>query len=479
MIKDKTAVIIGATGYVGGLLIEPISQRFREVRCVSRHPERIAGYLPGNATARYGDLFDTNSLEECLAGADVTFYLAHSLDEQDGYVELEQQAASNFVAAASRAGITRIVYLGALAQSPPDRTSQHIASRRAVGEILRSSMIAVTELRAPVVIGAGSMPYEAIRALVERLPVMVTPRWVRMPVQPIAADDLVRYLVGASSDESNESHVYEIGGDNVVTYGEMMRIYAKARGLRRLMVPVPVITPRLSSLWLKLVTPAHYRIGRRIVDSASHGSVVSDTRARDDFKFDPMAVEAAVLRALDTEKLALKFLDPPIDQESPAIKTRIGTTFVERRIIPVDATQNDVYKVLRLLGGPNGWFWGDWLWRLRGALDRLFGGPGLRRGDAAPAAGTAVGQALDFWTVIRVVPGERITLRADMKLPGEAWLDLRARKSDDGITVDQTVAFDPHGVFGIVYWFALYPVHVLVFRGMLREIASRASAIGR
>ena len=445
---------------------------------MSRHPERIAGSIPGNAIAIFGDLFDPKSLEECLTGADVAFYLAHSMDEQANYEELERQAAENFVAAASRAGITRIIYLGALAQSPPDRTSQHIASRRAVGEVLRSSGMSVTEFRASVVIGAGSMPFEAIRALVERLPIMVTPRWVRMPVQPIAAADLVRFLIDASLEESNVSHVYEIGGKNVVTYADLMRIYARARGLRRLMVPVPIITPRLSSLWLKLVTPAHYRIGRRIVDSAAHSSIVSNNTADSDFGFDPITVEAAVLQALDTENSELAFLDTPVVTKSPSMKIRIGTKFVERRTISVDTTQSDLYKIIGSIGGPNGWFWGDWMWRFRGALDKLVGGPGLRRGKVA-FNDIVVGQRLDFWTVVRVVPGERVTLRADMRLPGEAWLDLRARSTDLGAAVDQTVAFDARGVFGLVYWFGLYPVHVIVFRGMLRGIASRARGISR
>jgi hypothetical protein len=307
---------------------------------------------------------------------------------------------------------------------------------------------------------------------------MVTPRWVRMPVQPIAAADLVRFLIDASLEESNVSHVYEIGGKNVVTYADLMRIYARARGLRRLMVPVPIITPRLSSLWLKLVTPAHYRIGRRIVDSAAHSSIVSNNTADSDFGFDPITVEAAVLQALDTENSELAFLDTPVVKKSPSMKTRIGTKFVERRTISVDTTQSDLYKIIGSIGGPNGWFWGDWMWRFRGALDKLVGGPGLRRGKVA-FNDIVVGQRLDFWTVVRVVPGERVTLRADMRLPGEAWLDLRARSTDLGAAVDQTVAFDARGVFGLVYWFGLYPVHVIVFRGMLRGIASRARGISR
>ena len=473
---DKTAVIIGATGYVGRLLIEPVALEFSQVRCISRHPERIAGEIPENAAAIFGDLFDPKSLEECLAGADVAFYLAHSMDEQANYEELERRAAENFVAAASHAGITRIIYLGALAQSPPEKESQHIASRRAVGDVLRSSEIDVIEFRASVVIGAGSMPFETIRALVERLPIMVTPRWVRMPVQPIAAADLVRYLVNASSAPSKGSRVYEIGGKNVITYARLMKIYARARGLRRLMVPVPVITPRLSSLWLKLVTPAHYRIGRRIVDSAAHSSIISNHAAKNDFGFDPITAEAAVREALDTENSDLEFLDAPVVKNSPAMKTRIGTKFVERRTITVNVAPNDLYRTIGSIGGPNGWFWGDWLWRFRGALDKLVGGPGLRRGKVA-ANDVAVGQTLDFWTVVRVAPGSRITLRADMRLPGEAWLDLRVRNTELGVALDQTVAFDARGVFGVVYWFCLYPLHVLVFRGMLREIGSRARAL--
>ncbi len=472
--KNTKVVIVGASGYIGGMLISPLARRFGEVRCVSRRPDRLPERLPSNAVAMQGDLLDPDSLEACVEGSHTAYYLAHSLDEGNNYSELERRSAENFVSAARSAGLKRIVYVGALAQTSGGAASQHITSRRVTGEVLRSGTTPVTEFRAPVVIGAGSMPFESVRSLVERLPVMVTPRWVRMPVQPIAAADLVNYLITAAADKTDESHVYEIGGKDVVTYAELMKTYARSRSLRRFMIPVPVITPRLSSLWLKLVTPAHYRIGRRIVDSAAHSSVVRDTRALRDFKIQPLTVEKAVASALETEREGLRFLEPEPNAGAGISKRRIGTRFVERRSMRVTGTTDDAYEAISSVGGPNGWYWGDWLWRLRGVMDRMVGGPGLRRGHST-AGDLERGQTLDFWTVVRVVPGERVTLRADMRLPGEAWLDLRARSSDDGVILDQTVAFDPRGVFGVFYWFALYPLHALVFRGMLKSLVKRAS----
>lgn len=461
--------LTGSTGYVGGMLIEPLARLASEVRCISRRPG-VMKDLPFNAVTRQADTNDPESLKLALSGADVAYYLVHSLGENDNYVELEARSARNFAESAATAGIRRIIYLGALAQSDLSHTSAHIESRNRVGEILGSTGVPVTEFRAPVIIGAGSMPFEVIRALVERLPVMVTPRWVKMKLQPIAAMDLVRYLTMALEDESDKSHVYEIGGSDVTDYAELMHTYARERGLRRFMVPVPVITPRLSSLWLKLVTPAHYRIGRRIVDSAAHSSIVRDTSALKDFAFRPVSFREAVHDALANEDANLNFLDRSINPSASVEKMRIGNKFVERRRKSISATHGDVFDAVAAIGGTNGWLWGDWLWRLRGTMDRLAGGPGLRRRNLATRP--VVGKTLDFWTVERFELN-RLTLRADMKLPGAAWLDLSVREISGLVFIEQTAVFDPRGLLGIIYWFALYPLHSLVFTGMLRNMANR------
>jgi uncharacterized protein YbjT (DUF2867 family) len=464
---DLKIALTGATGYVGGMLLGPLSEVAEDIVCITRNPARLEGVLACNARAVQADVRDLESLKHALAGCDVAFYLVHSLSENDDFSKLENQSARVFAEAARDAGIRRIIYLGALAQSDATHTSAHIESRHSVGMILRSTGVPVTEFRASVIIGAGSMPFEVVRSLVERLPVMVTPRWVRMPVQPIAARDLTQYLLASVSETGDESHVYEIGGADVTTYADLMNQYARARKLRRFMIPVPLITPRLSSLWLKLVTPAHYRIGKRIVDSAAHSSIVLDERAKLDFDITPVGVPAAIGDALACENEELRFLDSPFKTKTDVEKVRSGTKIVERRSTSVDAEQSTVDTLLQNVGGKTGWFWGNWLWKLRGAVDRVFGGRGLRANETRYPL--AVGSIVDFWTVVRITDST-LVLRADMKLPGEAWLQLSTRRVGGKTIIDQTAAFDPKGVTGILYWFALYPIHVLVFGGMLRGI---------
>lgn len=462
--------LTGATGYVGSLLIEPLCAVASEVRCISRNPNRIATRLPANATAVRADITDLDSARRALAGSDIAFYLVHSLGESKDFAEVEARSARMFAQAASDAGVKRIIFLGALAPGGAEQTSEHIRSRHEVGRLLNSTGVPVTEFRASVVIGSGSMPFEAMRALVQRLPVMVTPRWVRMPVQPIYHGDLVKYLVAAVQQEGGESHIYEIGGANVTDYAELMREYARQRGLRRYMVPVPVITPRLSSLWLRLITPTHYRIGKNIVDSTTHGSVVTDSSAREDFDVSPVTFEEAIALSLAGEDRELSFLDRSEDTEALFERLKVGTKFVERRRVRVMAGSDEAFDVVSHVGGESGWFWGDWLWRIRGALDRLAGGPGLRKKltQFPPVAGGL----LDFWIVERVTD-DRLTLRADMRLPGRAWLDFAVRSRNGETFIEQTAAFDPRGLFGMFYWYAMYPMHRVVFSRMLEGARQR------
>lgn len=473
------AVVFGASGFVGGTLVPALARRAHAVRCVSREPARIEGELPSNALRIQADLLDESTLDRVLAGADVVYYLAHALGERDGFAALEERAARNFARAVARSPVRRIVYLGALAREDADGSSDHISSRHRVGEILRQSGVPVTEFRASVVIGAGSMPFEVVRALVERLPVMVTPRWVRTPIQPIAESDLVAYLMAALDQPGEESRIYEIGGASVVDYEQLMEAYGRARGLRRIMIPVPVITPRLSSLWLKLVTPAHFQTGRRVVASAEHASVVEDRSALRDFDIRPMGLEQAVHRALadEGEKLdALEFATSEALEGQHA--RRVGTRFIEQRACSIAADADACFEAVSRIGGESGWYWGDWLWRLRGALDRLVGGPGMRRGAPARRPPEA-GDTIDFWTVVRCEPGSRLTLRADMRLPGQALLDLRVRPLASGARIEQTASFDARGLLGIAYWLALHRLHALVFDGMLRGLAREAEARAR
>ena len=468
-------VVIGASGFVGSALIPSLASHVHSLRCVSRDPDRIARVLPGNALRVQADLLEPDSLNRALAGAGTVYYLAHSLGEKDGFAALEEKAAQNFAYAAARSQIQRIIYLGALAQVAEGHSSDHIASRHRVGEILRSSGIPVTEFRASVVIGAGSMAYEVVRALVERLPVMVTPRWVRMPIQPIAQADLVAYLIEALSEGDEESHVYEIGGGSVVDYAQFMSTYGGARGLHRMMIPVPVITPRLSSLWLKLVTPAHFRMGRRVVDSAEHASVVVDSAALSAFSVRPMGLKESIERALQEESNDLDRLDMRwSSNRKPFVKARIGSRFIEQRSLDVHSDATSAFAAIRRIGGPNGWYWGNSLWKIRGVMDRWVGGPGMRTGSPIHRP-LVKGDLIDFWTVQGCDETSRLTLRADMKLPGEASLDLRIEPLESGVRIVQTASFNARGIMGVLYWAILHPLHTRVFKGMLRGLAAEAS----
>ena len=476
-----TVLIAGASGYVGTLVLDGVAALASGVRCMTRRPERLLSPLPKNVEVVAGDVLDAASLTTALAGIDTALYLVHGLSSGAAFTEVELQGARNFAAAARAAGVQHIVYLGALSQPAGKETSAHIFSRHAVGEALRNSGVPVTEFRASVIIGSGSMPFEVVRALVERLPVMVTPRWVRNSFQPLAESDLRAYLLHALIEFPANSAVYEIGGAEATDYLQLMREYGRQRRLRRLMLPVPFVTPRLSSLWLGLVTPAHFRIGRRIVDSASHPSVVRDRSALDRFpEIHPVGLTAAVRKALDREleRLWDDIAVWPAGQMGASSYRSFnrGACYVEQHTARLDHSPEAVFRIVAEIGGDNGWYWEDWLWRLRGALDRVVGGPGLRRSSGAKPGLRTEGQQLDFWHVEQFVPGVRMRLRADMRLPGQAWLELSATGTGDGKSIlTQTAVFNSRGVGGMLYWNALLPLHRLVFSRMFVGLAERSA----
>ena len=473
--QNEIVVLSGSTGYVGQLILKGLSERFKEVRCLTRSPQNLID-LPDNCRAMKVDLLVRDEIENAMAGASTAFYLVHSLDESDDFEKLEYESARLFAQAASKNNLQRIIYLGALARESTE-SSPHMRSRHRVGEILSTSGVTTIEFRASVIIGSGSMPFESIRALVERLPVMITPRWVRQPLQPIAASDLRAYLLRAVEIENPKSRIVEVGGADVVSFMDVMRIYASKRGLKRIMINVPVISPSLSSHWLRIVTPAHYQVGRRIVDSSIHESVVDQAPQRD-FDIPVLTTEQAIEQALNNEHAELKFIDRIEKSDSMSLKvyrSQFGTRFVEQRIIKVKANKEQVAGILNRIGGRHGWYWGTWLWRLRGALDKLVGGIGYRKSTHSKSP--KVGDTLDFWTVVRA-DSDRLTLEANMRLPGDAIFDLRVEGSAEETSGDSkiihTVAFNPKGLFGYMYWFALLPIHSLVFNKMVSSMASKA-----
>ncbi len=444
-------LIAGATGYVGGELLKALLAAGYPVRCLARRPKILeARGLPGLQVVA-GDVLDAVSIRAAMAGIDSAYYLVHSMGSTQSFEEQDRIAAQNFANAARESGVTRIIYLGGLGHSS-DQLSAHLRSRQQVGEILKSTGVPVIEFRASVVIGSGSLSFEMIRALVERLPVMIAPRWVTVAAQPIAIADLLSYLLEALELPPTESRIFEIGGSDQVSYGGLMREYARQRGLKRLVISVPFLTPRLSSLWLALVTPLYVRVGRKLIDSIRHETVVEDQTALRQFKTRPCGFREAIASAISADGLHLK---------------------VDSRAIHVGVSPKEAFAPIRRIGGSSGWYYANWLWQLRGLLDILFGGVGLRRGRRDPES-LRVGDAVDFWRVEAIEPDRRLRLAAEMKLPGRAWLEFEVESDATGSMIRQTATFDPVGLLGRAYWYSVFPFHQFVFRGMLRGIAAKS-----
>ena len=474
-------LLTGATGYVGGRLLKALEHQGFRVRCLARRPEFLLGKVGATTQVVAGDLLEPQGLLQALAGVDIALYLVHSMGSTGAFEAEDRLAAQHFGAAAKAAAVKRIIYLGGLSGEEAD-LSRHLQSRREVGEVLRQCGVPVLELRASIVLGSGSLSYELIRALVERLPFMITPKWVSVLCQPIAIEDLVSYLLEATRIPLPASQVFEVGGADQVTYGDIMRIYARQRGIRLWMLRVPLLTPYLSSLWLGLVTPVYARIGRKLIDSIRHPTLVRDRRALTTFSVKPMGVEAALRRATDLEDQAYvstRWSDA-ISSSGQAPSwggVRFGTRLVDSRTIQVACAPPDAFVPIERIGGGTGYYAWNVLWRVRGYLDLLAGGVGLRRGRKDPDHLKA-GDTLDFWRVERLEPSRTLRLAAEMKVPGRAWLEFEVTPEGSGSRIRQTAIFDPVGFWGQAYWYALFPIHQLVFSAMLRGVARAAVPAG-
>ena len=469
-------LLTGATGYVGGRLLAELERRGVPVRCLARRPEALRGRAAPSTEIAAGDALDAEAVRRAVGGVAVVYYLIHSMGGDD-FAARDRKAAAILGEAAREAGVRRIIYLGGLGESGHG-LSEHLRSRQETGDILRASGVPVVELRASIVLGSGSLSFEMIRALVERLPVMICPRWVAVEAQPIAVEDLIAYLAAALHLPDRAERIYEIGGPDRVTYGGLMREYARQRGLRRLLIPVPLLTPRLSSLWLGLVTPIYARVGRKLVDSLRNPTIVRDPAALAAFPVKPRGVREAIARALVHEDEAFARTRWSDAESSSGLSERyggdrVGTRLIDSRTTFVRVPPAAAFAPIRRIGGNAGWYYGNPLWRLRGFLDLLFGGVGLRRARRRADA-LDPGDALDFWRVERFEPDRLLRLRAEMKIPGRAWLQFETTPAPDGTEIRQTAIFDASGLLGLAYWYALYPLHRFVFAGMLRGIADRA-----
>ena len=470
-------LVTGATGYIGGLLVPRLLEAGHAVRCFSRNAQRLTGRFAG-AEIVDGDIFDEAILREALNGIDVAYYLVHSMSDSRRFGERDRTAAELFGRIAHECGVKRIVYLGGLGED--DATlSRHLASRHEVGGILRKSGVETIEFRAAIIIGAGSVSFEMLRYLTERLPVMIAPRWVISRCQPIGVADVLRYLLLALDMPDSESRIYEIGGADVLTYRDMMLGYARVRGLRRSIIIVPFFSPRLSSYWVHLVTPISARLAQPLILGLHNEVIVRDDRARRDFpQVHPVAFERAVSEALDRYRTSgpeTTWFDAFDVRKLPGsfAGPRDGM-LIDRRERIANASPARVASVFTRLGGTQGWLYGDVLWRIRGWLDRWFGGVGMRRGRRSNSD-LRVGDAVDFWRVDAFERDRLLRLRAEMKLPGRAWLEFSAEDIGGGRTkLTQTAFYEPRGLPGFLYWYLAVPFHAFIFGNMASRIVALA-----
>ena len=474
-------LVTGATGYIGGRLVPLLIERGREVRCIARRSDRLMGRAWSSVEIVEGDLADATVLPGALRDVDVAYYLIHSMAAGEAFREVDRIMATTFGVAAAAAGVQRIIYLGGRGD-PHEVESTHLVSRHEVGRALAAGGVPVVEFRAAVIIGSGSASFEIIRHLTERLPVMITPRWVESRSQPIGVRDVLDYLLEAL-DHPNARGVYEIGGPDVLTYREMMLRYAKARNLRRWIVSWGVPHPELSAKFVDLLTPVPYRIVQPLIESLQTDTVVNDPRALTEFAVQPAGFDVAVERALrrlasdDVKTTWASSLASFSDQlpEGGQLDVHEGM-LVDRYRRSIRASPLVVFDVICSLGGDDGWPAGNILWQLRGAMDRVVGGVGMRRGRRHPRE-LHLGEPLDFWRVEALESPHLLRLRAEMKLPGDAWLQFEVLDDPLGSRVEQTAFYEPHGLLGYAYWWAVHPFHRFIFPGMLRSVAREAETI--
>ena len=468
-------LLTGATGYVGGRLLRRLEEEGLPVRCLCRDPETLRRRVaPGTELVR-GDLLHPASLDSAFSGVDTAFYLVHSMNSGPGFETNEAASAANFALAANNAGVRRIIYLGALASG--GHLSPHMRSRLDTGNILRSGHIPALEFQASVIIGSGSASFELIRALVERLPVMVTPRWVNTASQPIGIEDVIEYLVAGIGVPLPESVTVQIGGSDVTSYVGLMREFARQRKLRRWFIHVPFLSLSLSSRWLTLITPVYASIGRCLIESVRNPSVVQSPTAARLFAVQPMGIGRAIERALaneDRPTAESRWCDARANSSGGCATLDTGRdVLTNEKTVRVPLTPDQAFSPICRIGGKTGWYYGNVLWRVRGLIDLLMGGVGMRRGRSDPDT-PHPGSALDFWRVEVYEPGRRLRLFAEMRVPGRAWLEFSAEPDGRSTVLRQTAQFEPSGLAGLLYWYFLWPIHELMFRGMLRRLAAAA-----
>lgn len=493
MADAKQILVTGATGYIGGRLVPQLLEKGYQVRCLARDPSRLSGRgwdEDERVEFVVGDVLEPASLGPAMAGCDAAYYLVHSMSSGAGrFEDRDRLGATNFAKAAGSAGLGRLIYLGGLGdRSGP--LSAHLDSRNEVGDVLRAGKTPVTELRAAMVIGSGSASFEMLRALVKKLPIMICPRWVETKTQPIAVRDILAYLIGALESPAVVGGTFDVGGPEVLTFREMIVRFAAVIGLKRRIISIPVLTPRLSAYWVNLMTPVPAGLAFALIESLKTETVCGEHDIRTLIPITPTGFDDAVRWAIDKvnqHAVETRWTNASVPRGSPWRGPSAvvgshdrGPTLAEfplndSQTVEVDAPSNVLFDRVRRIGGSVGWYYADFLWKIRGAMDRAIGGVGLRRGRRDDVS-IRIGDALDFWRVADVAPGRRLLLHAEMIVPGDAWLEFRVEPlTPTRSRLVQTAFFKPSPRFwGRAYWYACYPLHWFVFAGMARGIARAA-----
>ncbi len=475
-------LITGATGYIGGRLVPRLLEQNYELRCLVREPAHLAAKpWRDQVEIVQADVLKPETLGPALEGVDSAYYLIHSMSSSArGFENRDRLAAKNFSQAAKSAGVRHIIYLGGLGKAD-EKLSKHLRSRQETGAVLAASGVPTTEFRASVIIGSGSIPFEMIRYLTERVPLMVTPNWVDTKTQPIAIRDVLSYLIQAVQQDAEDHRIVEIGGPDILSYRELMLRYAKIRGLKRYVLATSVPFPRLSAYWINLVTPIPLSIAQPLVEGLTSKVIVHNPEPAKNFEVTPISYDRAVQLALDrmsqgtVETLWSDAISAVPRGTPPAMKlTDSEGMLMEKRSRHSLASPEEVFKVISGIGGDRGWLAFDFAWQIRGFIDKLIGGVGMRRGRRDPD-NLVPGDALDFWRVESVKVPQYLQLRAEMKVPGKAWLRFDVRPLQTGSEIKQTALFEPKGLMGFLYWWLLYPIHGMIFSAMIRAIDSRAT----